>query len=202
MSLLESLSETILVGNCEIFMRALLALVPPQEVMLSLVQVAQACFGGQTDGYLLDESKSLPHITVCAFHVEEGPAQQLWREAQSLAFQKYTVRVLGASLKPGREPPHHYSVGLALARDPALIALHQAGLDLLKKNGLQAVNPSGDLYQPHLTVAGIRWSAETPLVLPSLFDQLLHTPLPPLELVLARGDEIGQCIQILHKREP
>lgn len=103
----------------------------------------------------------------------------------------------GLMLKKGKFPPHHYSVGLSVSRDPQLLYLHHLALELLEPYQVTVLTPNRELYQPHLTLAGMSWLPEKEVILPFVIDDLLSHPVDDFQLVLGRGDDIGQYLETL-----
>lgn len=178
--------------------RYLLALVPVRQERGPFIEVAQSLFGSMTDGYLLNETNSLPHVTLCAFETQDGEKIKAVRETlQNLDQNSISISLTGLHLKRGLKPAYHYSIGLSVAREPQLIELHYILLSVLKYFELTPLNPSKDFYQPHLTLAGIAWKPELSLVLDSQIDKLLTLPLQKFRLTLAKSDAIGQYLETL-----
>lgn len=93
--------------------------------------------------------------------------------------------------------PNHYSVGLSIARDPQLLHLHHLALELLEFHKSTILNPNRELYQPHLTLAGISWLPEKEVILPFIIDNLLSISEHHFHVVLGKGDDIGQYLETL-----
>lgn len=180
-------------------MRYILALMPSKQHVLAYVQAAQNMFAPMTDGYLLNEENSLPHVTICAFSCEDKELDALWNDLHSADIGICPVRMLALQLKKGQVPQYHYSVGLTVARDPPLLQLHQHIVNVLRSRQIECLNPCMELYQPHLTLAGIAWMPDESVVLSPAIDDLISMSIPPFRLVLAKGDDIGQCLQILYE---
>lgn len=179
-------------------MRYLLALVPSAQHRLPYIQTAQLAFAAKSNGYLLSENVSTPHITVCSFSCsDDSKLTEIWASAQDWHIESCPVRMLGLLLKKGKLPPNHYSVSLSVARDPPILNLHHQALRLLESHGIDSLNPNCELYQPHLTLAGIRWGPSEFVILPSVIDELIGMPMSPFHLSLARGDDIGQYLEAL-----
>jgi hypothetical protein len=106
---------------------------------------------------------------------------------------------MGLMLKKGKVPPHHYSVSLSIARDSAILHLHHQTLRLLSNFNITPLNPSEDLYFPHLTLAGIRFAPTEHVSLAPVIDDVISMPIDPFHLVLGRGDDIGQYLETLHQ---
>lgn len=179
-------------------MRYLIALIPPKSLTLTYIQAAQIAFGPINDGYLLEENKSFPHITLCAFQCEETKLAALWQELQTYNITICPVRMMGLHLKKGKIPLYHYSVGITIARDRELLHLHQLSCKVLEKHNITCLNPIQDAYQPHLTLAGVGWEPFAEILIPSIIDEILDEPLKPFLLTLARGDDIGQYLETLN----
>lgn len=175
-------------------MRYILALKPPKED--AFIHAAQRAFSSITDGYLLTDGASLPHISIVQFQCAEPVLAQIGESIQKMT-ATCPVTLLGLLLKKGETPPNHYSVSLSVKRSPPLMELHNKALHLLETHTLAPINPSGDLYQPHITLAGIRWPASENIALPSILDDLIGTPHDPFHLTLGLGDAIGQYIETL-----
>src|SRR5579872_6614677 len=142
----------------EISMRYILALIPCKQHMLAYIQAAQQTFAPINDGYLLTEGNSMPHVTICAFQCDDKQKlSEIWNSVQNWHIDNCCVHVVGIMLKKGKIPAHHYSVGLSVARDPSILQLHQLAVGLLHSHGIHCLNPNQELYQPHLTLAGIGW---------------------------------------------
>jgi 2'-5' RNA ligase len=166
--------------------RYILALVPSKKCALSFIQVAQSMFTPLNDGYLLNEENSLPHITVCAFECDESEKiEKLCEDLQNCKIDTCPVRILGLMLKKGKHPPYHYSVNLSIARDDPILQLHYKIRSILIAHQITPVNPSMELYQPHL--------------LDSTIDDLISMPIEDFHLTLGRSDAIGQYLQILYE---
>ena len=179
-------------------MRYILSLIPSKQNILAYTQAAQQIFAPINDGYLLSEGVSLPHVTLCSFHCDdEEKVATIWSDIRSWHIDNCAIRMTGLMLKKGKTPPYHYSVGLSVARDPSILHLHHLSVDLLSSHGIECLNPSDGLHQPHLTLAGIHWFPFESVVLPSLIDDLISMPTAPFRLVLARGDDIGQYLETL-----
>lgn len=181
-------------------MRFVLALLPSKKCMLPFIQVAQSIFAPLNDGYLLNEENSLPHITICAFECDDlEKIEKLCEELRNSEIGPCRVRILGLMLKKGKNPPYHYSVGLSIARDDPILQLHYKIRSLLMANQIVPVNPSMELYQPHLTLAGIAWTPSTNVILESKIDDLVSMPTEEFHLVLGKSDEIGQFLQVVYE---
>lgn len=177
-------------------MRYILALMPAKQYMLPFIQAARSMFGSINDGYLLNEENSLPHITICAFVCDDAEKiKKLCEDVRNCKFQPCAVRMLGLTLKKGKNPPYHYSVGLQVARDEPILQLHYKMRDLLMKNNIVPVNPSMEHYLPHITLAGIAWRPSTNVILDTKIDDLLSLPIEEFRLTLGRSDEIGQYLE-------
>lgn len=180
--------------------RYILALVPSKKCALSFIQAAQSMFIPLNDGYLLNEENSLPHITVCAFECDESEKiEKLCEDLQNCKIDTCPIRILGLMLKKGKYPPYHYSVNLSIARDDPILQLHYKIRSLLIAHQITPVNPSMELYQPHLTLAGIAWKPSTSVILDSTIDDLISMPIEEFHLTLGRSDAIGQYLQILYE---
>jgi 2'-5' RNA ligase len=178
--------------------RYLLALTPPQREALAYIEASSQLFASLTDGYLLREGASLPHVTLCSFHCEDDKKlSRISLRAQEWRIHQCTVRLLGLMLKKGRIPPHHYSVSLSIARESAILHLHDLSFQLLDSFGIPVLNPHRELYQPHITLAGIHWRPSEVIQLPSIIDDLITMDLPPFHFVLGRGDSMGQYLETL-----
>jgi hypothetical protein len=158
-------------------------------------------FAPLSDGYLLNEENSLPHITICAFRCEDKELDPIWNDLQSLDIKICPIRILGLQLKKGSIPQYHYSVGLSVARDLPILYLHQQIVKLLHSWKIECLNPCMDLYQPHLTLAGISWLPDESIVLSPTINDLISMSTAPFHLALAKGDDIGQCLQILYEQQ-
>jgi len=178
-------------------MRYILALVPPEQQKRAYVQAAQTAFSSICDGYMLSEEKSLPHITLCSFQCDDEKLTQIYRGIEKWKINSCSMRVMGLMLKKGKVPPHHYSVSLSIAREPAILHLHYQTLHLLNDFNITPLNPNEDLYFPHLTLAGIRFADSVSLT--PIIDDLISMPVDPFRLVLGRGDDIGQYLETLHQ---
>ena len=171
-------------------MRYILALIPEEQNRLAYLEAAQV-FAGICDGYLLGEN-SIPHVTLCSFACDDP--QILFQPWQAITCP---IRPLGLHLKKGQTPPNHYSLGITIARDIPLLDLHNHVIAILEGFKITPLNPSRDLYQPHLTLAGIRWEPSTSLQLSPILDALLSKPSLPFRLALGLGDDIGQYLKTL-----
>ncbi len=180
-------------------MRYILALIPSQPEMY--IQAAETVFGGLTDGYLLSQEGSYPHITLASFSSEEEELREIWNEISEVQSLTCPVKFLGLHLKKGSVPPFHYSVGLSVARELPILRLHDEACKILRSRQIDLLNPSYHLYQPHLTLAGISWHPEESILLSPLVDRLLSRPVKPFRLALALGDDIGQYLETLYEQE-
>lgn len=178
-------------------MRYILALIPPETHRLAYIQTAKQAFASRNDGYLLRDGISMPHITICSFQCDESKITELLREMQNWSVDSCVVRIMGILFKKGKTPANHYSVGLSIARDPSIVHLHQSAMILLQNYAITPLNPNQDLYQPHLTLAGICWPRHEIITLTSILDDLISMPVEPFQLVLGRGDDIGQYLETL-----
>lgn len=157
-------------------------------------------FAPLNDGYLLNEENSLPHITICAFESDESEKiEKLCEDLRNYKVDRCPVRILGLLLKKGKNPPHHYSVGLSIARDDPILQLHYKIRSLLIAHQIIPINPSMELFQPHLTLAGIAWTPSTSVILDSKIDDLISMPMEEFHLTLGRSDAIGQYLQVLYE---
>lgn len=178
--------------------RYLIALRPAKANALFYTQVANKLFSAMTDGYLLKEEASYPHITLASFHCEDGQSlNDICKAISHWAIDGCEVRMIGMLFKKAKIPPNHYSVSLAIARDPPILHLHHLSLKLLKSLDLYPLNLKEDLYLPHLTLAGISWPSTQIVQLSSLVDDLITMSLKPFSLALARGDKMGQYLETL-----
>lgn len=180
--------------------RYILALVPSKKCALSFIQAAQSMFAPLNDGYLLNDENSLPHITICAFECDEPEKiEKLYEDLRNCKIEPCPVKILGLMLKKGKHPLHHYSVGLSIARDDPILQLHYKIRSLLIAHQITPVNPSMDLYQPHLTLAGIAWKPSERVILDSKIDDLISMPIEEFHLTLGRSDAIGQYLEVLYE---
>jgi 2'-5' RNA ligase len=178
--------------------RYLLALTPPKREGQTYIEASSQLFSSMTDGYLLREGASLPHVTLCSFHCEDdSQLSRICFRAQEWHINQCEIRILGLVLKKGKIPANHYSVSLSIARDPAILRLHHLAWQLLDSFGIEVLNPHQELYQPHITLAGIHWLPSEIIHLPSIIDDLVAMELRPFNLVLGRGDNIGQYLETL-----
>ena len=166
-------------------MRYILALIPPKQHFLAYIQAAQNMFSPITDGYLLNEQDSFPHITICAFHCEDRDLDVIWSDLQSSEINICPIRILGLQLKKGNVPLHHYSVGLSVARDLPILQLHEQIVKLLQLREIECLNPSMDLYQPHLTLAGVSWLPDESIILSPIINELISKSVPSFQMALA-----------------
>lgn len=180
-------------------MRYILALIPPEKHGAAYIQAAQKVFAPISDGYLLMDGVSLPHVTICSFQCDESKISKLYREIQTWGIESCVVRIMGLFFKKGKTPAHHYSISLSIARDPSILHLHQLALALLRSYAITPLNPSQDLYQPHLTLAGIHWLPSEIITLNAILDDLISLPAEPFHLVIGKGDDIGQYLETLFK---
>lgn len=180
-------------------MRYILALVPPKQYQSAYIQAAQF-FSPINDGYLLNDKRSMPHVTLCSFQCdEERKLQEIDSNMQNWP-RDCPIRLLGLLFKKGKTPANHYSVSLSVARDPSILKLHHLAFHLLQALKVTVLNPSQDLYLPHLTLAGIRWVPSEILNVPAILDDLISMPTVPFHLVLGRGDDIGQYLDTLSEK--
>ncbi len=180
--------------------RYILALVPQKKSMLPFIQVAQSMFIPLNDGYLLNQENSLPHITICAFECDDSEKiEKLCEDLRNCKVDPCPIRILGLMLKKGKNPPYHYSVGLSIARDDPILQLHDKIRSLLIANQLLPTNPCLELFQPHITLAGIAWKSSTNVILDSKIDDLISMPIEEFHLTLGRSDEMGQYRQMLYE---
>jgi 2'-5' RNA ligase len=138
-------------------MRYILALLPSDQQKRAYIQAAQTVFSSICDGYMISEGMSLPHITLCSFQCADEKLAEVYTQVEHWKINSCPIRFMGLMLKKGKIPPHHYSINLSVARDPAILHLHHQTLHLLDDFNITPLNPSKDLYSPHLTLAGIRW---------------------------------------------
>ncbi len=178
-------------------MRYLFALLPKKQSMLPFIQVAQSLFVPLNDGYLLNEENSLPHITICAFECDDP--SKIDKLVKNCKVDKCPIRILGLMLKKGKKPPYHYSVGLSIARDDPIVQLHYKIRSLLLDNHIIPVNPSLDLFNPHLTLAGIAWKPSAKVILDSKIDDLISMPTDEFRLTLGKSDEMGQYLETIYE---
>ena len=59
-------------------MRFILALLPQDEQKKAYIKAAQMAFSSLSDGYLLAEGESLPHITLCSFLCEDLKLREIY----------------------------------------------------------------------------------------------------------------------------
>lgn len=180
-------------------MRYILALLPSEQQKTAYIQAAQTVFSPICDGYMLSVGMSLPHITLCSFQCDDEKLTEICRCVEKWKINSCPIRVMGLMLKKGKVPPHHYSVSLSIARDPAILHLHHLTAHLLSDFNINPLNPSNDLYFPHLTLAGIRFAPTESVSLTSVIDELISLPVDPFHLVLGRGDDIGQYLETLQE---
>ncbi len=178
----------------------MLALLPSKKCALPFIQVAQSIFAPLNDGYLLNEDNSLPHITVCAFECDDSKKiEKLCEDLRDCKVDPCSIRILGLMLKKGKNPPYHYSINLSIAREEPILQLHYKIRSLLIENQIMPINPSMELYQPHITLAGIAWKPSTSVILDSRIDDLISMPIEEFHLTLGKSDAIGQCLEILYE---
>lgn len=154
----------------------MIALIPPQDMIMTCTQAAQKLFSSVSDDYLLSEH-SLPHITVCQFECEQKQiAQAVWKEvASQITTHSVPVQLRGISFIKGLEAHRgFYWAELAVARDEELMKMHRLAVVVTQARGLTCLNEIGDLYRPHLTLARIR----LPKSLQTWPDDLLDSPAP------------------------
>lgn len=178
-------------------MRYILALIPPKEQRFLYIKAAQQVFSSITDGYLLADGISMPHITIGSFQCDDSKIAEICDDVQKWKINNCAIRFIGLLLKKGKIPANHYSIGLSVARDATILQLHQSGLDVFQNHKITSLNPNKDLYQPHLTLAGISWHASEIVSLPAIIDDLISTSIDPFHLVLGKGDDIGQYLETL-----
>lgn len=177
--------------------RYILALLPSERQKAAYIQVAQTVFSTICDGYLLTEGKSLPHITLGSFQCDDKKLSEICKHVEQWQSCCCPIRVMGLLLKQGKVPPHHYSVSLSIARDPAILHLHHLTVNILNSFTIDALNPIQDLYFPHLTLAGIRFAPSEIVSLSTTIDDLIAMKADPFHLALGKGDEIGQYLETL-----
>ncbi len=151
----------------------MIALIPPQDMIMTCIQAAQKLFSSVSDDYLLSEH-SLPHITVCQFECEQKQiAQAVWNEVSSQTTPSLPIRLKGVSFIKGLEAHRgFYWAELAVARDEELMKMHRLAVVIIQERGLTCLNEIGDLYRPHLTLARIR----LPESLQTWSDDLIDSP--------------------------
>jgi|GEM_PF-3471580 len=180
-------------------MRYILALLPSEQQKAAYIQVAQTVFSQICDGYLLTERKSLPHITLGSFQCDDEKLCEICKHVEQWQTQSCSIRMMGLMLKKGKIPPHHYSVSLSIARDPAILHLHHLTVNILNSFNIDTINPIQDLYFPHLTLAGIRFAPSEIVSLSSTIDDLIAMKVDPFHLALGKGDDIGQYLETLRE---
>jgi 2'-5' RNA ligase len=178
-------------------MRYILALLPSDQQKMAFIRAAQAAFSQICDGYLLKDGMSLPHITLCSFQCDDRKLNEICKSVEKWQTYSCPVRTMGLMFKKGKVPPYHYSVSLSIACESPILNLHHVTLKLLKDLNINTLNPSEDLYFPHLTLAGIRWSPSADISLASIIDDLIAMPLESFQLALGRGDDIGQYLETI-----
>ena len=173
-------------------MRYIIALLPTNQNLF--IEEAQKQFGTNYESYLLSQN-SLPHITLGSFDLEDNNQnviENIWQETKSQITALPKIRFLGFGLS--RKLKIFWNVSLTVARDTQLVELHNQVAKILRKYNLKAVNETGDLYRPHLTLARIK-----ELNITNFNDKILE----PTEcnLVIGQGDINGQLLKVLYKSD-
>lgn len=162
------------------------ALLPTQRAD-AYIDVAQRYFKHHAVGYLLGEH-SLPHITVCQFHALESVLPALMDGIQGV---HTSPRVQLADLRFSNKPNTNlWGASLLVKRSHELLILQQAVVNLLASHGLTPLNPVGDLYTPHMTLAKVD-AVDLKNFPKSIFE--------PNQFALALGesDVLGQFTKVL-----
>ena len=153
------------------------------------VEIAQRFFKHHAVGYLLGKH-SLPHVTVCQFHASECALPALIDGVQGL---NTTPCVHLSDLRFSNKPNSNlWGASLSVQRSPELLALQQAVVRLLTAHDLVPLNPVGDLYTPHLTLAKVD-AVDLKDFPKSIFE--------PNQFALALGesDPLGQFTKVLQR---
>jgi 2'-5' RNA ligase len=159
---------------------ALVALIPS-----IFTREAQEQFATASEGYLLG-TKSLPHITLAQFYLEDQEALlNIWHEVRCKIAHPHQPKFLGLSLT--RKAQGLWGVSLLVARDPALVKDHLVAVEILKQYGIRCISEVGELYRPHLTLARIK----EPKI--NGFNDEIFQP-TPFTLALGEADENGQYL--------
>lgn len=158
---------------------ALLALSPA-----GYIDFAQKHFSKVAAGYLLG-AKSAPHITVAQFYADQS-SYNIIKDHVTTITTSIMPRFIGISFVGDAVHPDIWWAELSVARDSALLALHQKMINFLKMQKMKIINDHEDLYRPHLTLARIHATS-------------IHSSCPnlapsPFILVLGQADELGQLV--------
>jgi hypothetical protein len=105
----------------------------------------------------------------------------------------FSARCTGVSFKKGeRIYEKYYWAQVQIARDPELMMLHQYSLQVLKELGKECLVLSGELYDPHITLACIHLQRALAL----WPQEIVSNDKSPFKLILGEGDENGQLLKI------
>jgi len=163
---------------------ALLALEPHRYV-----REAQR-FAKEAQGYLLGEH-SLPHVTLAQFYANPQTYAAIVDDLHN-GGQIPQIQFNGFHFGKDDHVEGVWWVSLSIARDPALVHLHQFVCSILKRHQTEPLNSSADLYRPHLTLARVQKihldGLTSPVLAPSSFG-----------FVVGESDEFGQFKKVLNQ---
>ena len=150
----------------------------------------------ELQGYLLGND-SIPHITLCQFDGSDKELEKIKNVLQILvysnggyipSFNIFNSKIILSGNLTGKE-----AIDLGVEKTSEIMTLHTDVSDIVKKIGLTPLNPSGDLYRPHLTLAFFKPQAipVPDLILLEQFNSINFT------IALGKADDNWQLVNIL-----
>lgn len=173
-----------------------IVLVPSLAASSLYIEASQSLFRPYQPTYLLDTHHSFPHITIAQFECEKfETAQQVWQQMRlGVEETSLTPPFTGLSFLQGQGPYQDtYWVELSIARGTSsspLMVLHETTIHTLYDLGLEPLNPHGNNYRPHLTLARIVKPNTLPVWQETLFQKTRF------HLAWGRSDAFWQLAEI------
>ena len=152
------------------------------------IQIANLLFKPYAQSYLLGPD-SLPHITLCQFLAQSSNIFDLIPDLEH-ADQRPPVHLTGLRFS-NKHHSNLWGASLSVKRSPELMKLQAFVVDLLSHHRLSPLNPVGELYVPHLTLARVNCIQVKNFPKDIFIDDLFN-------LALGDSDELGQFTKILH----
>ncbi len=139
---------------CQQTKRYKLALIPLPDTIKTFEALSKQHISQVSTRYLLGNN-NIPHISLCQFECKKSEITKIFNDFYQ-EFQKasYTPTFSGLSLmKLGKQPDRLHAAELSVARSNEILTLHKKAVSFVALHGQKVLNPSGDLYRPHLRLS-------------------------------------------------
>ncbi len=168
------------------FIIALLAISPD-----SFIDYAQNNFLDISDRYILQIEQSKPHITLAQFYGEESDIDMISQHFDQGKYKAiFEPRFISMSFKKDKMEAQIWWAEISVARDPSILSLQKEVEAVLVKRDRQLINASGELFNPHLTLARIEGD--------NLNLNLNTVPLQgEFKLAIGKADQYGQFVELV-----